>query len=209
MTDPNYHALLIVLDRSGSMSGIQQEMQNGLQTLIDEQAKEPGLLTVDLVQFDNVIEAVYVMQDAKSVQVSLEPRGGTALYDALGTAINGFSKSIGDLPQHARPSKVTLVAVTDGAENSSQEYDLATVRQLVRQKQEHESWETVFLGANQDAVLSGQRLGFQSDASMTFETNAGGVQAMAESTSRFIRDARHGKRKGFTETERGAASRRS
>jgi uncharacterized protein YegL len=56
MTDKNFHALVVVLDRSGSMTGIQAEMQTGLQTLIDEQAKEPGMLTVDLIQFDNVIE---------------------------------------------------------------------------------------------------------------------------------------------------------
>ena len=209
MTDPNYNALLVVLDRSGSMSSIKGEMQAGLQALIDEQAKEPGLLTVDLIQFDNVIETVCVMQDAKTVRVTLEPRGGTALYDALGVAINGFSKSIEGLPEHARPSKITLVAVTDGAENSSQEYDLLTVKNLIQKKQNEDQWEMVFLGANQDAVMSGQRLGFQADASMTFEANAGGVQAMADSSSRFIRDARQGKRQGFTEAERTAASRRS
>lgn len=209
MTDPNYNALLVVLDRSGSMSRIQAEMQAGLQALIDEQAKEPGLLTVDLIQFDNVIESVCVMQDAKTVRVTLEPRGGTALYDALGMAINAFSKSLAELPEHALPSKVTVVAVTDGLENSSREYDLVTVRNLIHKKQSEDRWEMVFLGANQDAVLAGQKLGFQADASMTFDANAAGVRAMAHSTSRFIREARLGSRKGFTETERGAASRRS
>jgi len=207
MTDKNFHALVVVLDRSGSMTAIQAEMQTGLQALIDEQAKEPGMLTVDLIQFDNVIESVCVMQDAKTVRVTLEPRGGTALYDALGMAINGFSKSIEELPEHARPSKITLIAVTDGAENSSQEYDLLTVKNLIQKKQNEELWEMVFLGANQDAVLSGQHLGFREDASMTFD--ADGVGSTAHSSSRFIRDARQGNRQGFTESERGSASRGS
>ncbi|MDA7848519.1 VWA domain-containing protein [bacterium] len=209
MTDPNYSALLVVLDRSGSMTSIQDEMQVGLQTLVDEQAKEPGMLTIDLIQFDNVIEAVYTMKDAKGVKIELDPRGGTALYDALGVAINGFSKTIEELPEHARPSKVTLIAVTDGEENSSQEYDLKTVKKLIQKKQKDERWEMVFLGANQDAVLSGQNLGFEADASLTFDADADGVNTMASSASRFISDARSGNRQGFSDTERGAASRGS
>jgi len=207
MTDPNFHALVVVLDRSGSMTAIQAEMQTGLQALVDDQAKEPGMLTVDLFRFDNIVEHVYSMHDARAVKILLEPRGGTALFDALGIAINVFSKSVSELPEHAKPSKITLIAVTDGLENSSQEYDLPTIRALIEQKQNDEHWEMVFLGANQDAVLSGQHLGFREDASMTFD--ADGVGSTAHSTSRFIRDARGGKRQGFTESERGAASRRS
>jgi uncharacterized protein YegL len=206
LTDPNYNALLVVLDRSGSMSTIREEMQAGLQNLINEQAQEPGMLTVDLIQFDNVIESVFLLEDAKNVKITLEPRGGTALYDALGIAINGFSKAIGELPPHARPSKVTLVAVTDGEENSSQEYDLETVRTMVAEKQAVEGWEMVFLGANQDAVLSGKQLGFQEDASITFTPNADGVGGATESASRFIRDVRNGTRQGFTENERGESA---
>jgi uncharacterized protein YegL len=209
MTDPNYSALVAVLDRSGSMSGIREEMETGLQTLIDEQAKQPGMLTVDLIHFDSVIEAVYEMVDAQFVKVKLDPRGATALYDAIGVSINGFTKSLSDLPEHARPSNVTFVVVTDGHENSSQEYDLKTVRNLVKSKQKDEGWNFMFLGANQDAVLSGQNLGFEADASLTFDADADGVNTMASSASRFISDARSGNRQGFSDTERGAASRGS
>lgn len=208
MTDPNYSALVAVLDRSGSMSGIREEMETGLQTLIDEQAKQPGMLTVDLIHFDNVIEAVYEMVDAQFVKVKLDPRGATALYDAIGVSINGFTKSLGDLPEHARPSNVTFVVVSDGFENSSSEYDLKTVRNLVKTKQKDEGWNFMFLGSNQDAVLSGKNLGFMEDASLTFDNNGQGVQAMTKSASRFVSDARSGNRKGFTEAERDSASRR-
>ena len=208
MTDPNYSALVVVMDRSGSMTTIQQEMEAGLQTLINEQAKLPGMLTVDLIQFDSIIEPVCVMEDAKKVKVKLEPRGATALYDALGVAINGFTKSVSDLPEHARPSKITLIAVTDGEENSSQEYDLNTIKKFVTTKQKEDGWEFLFLGSNQDAVLSGKNLGFLEDASLTFDNNGRGVQAMTKSASRFVGDARSGNRKGFTEAERDSASRR-
>jgi Mg-chelatase subunit ChlD len=208
MTDPNYHALIVVMDRSGSMSAIQKEMETALQIIIDEQAKLPGMVTVDLIQFDSVIEPVFVMTDAEKVKIKLEPRGATALYDALGVAINGFTKSVTDLPEHARPSKITLIAVTDGEENSSQEYDLNTIRKLVATRKEDEGWEFLFLGSNQDAVLSGKSLGFEEDASLTFDSNAQGVQAMARSANRFVTDSRSGARQGFTEVERDSASRR-
>ena len=209
MTDPNYHALIVVMDRSGSMTSIQREMESGLQAVVDEQAKLPGMTTVDLIQFDSIIEPVFVMEDAKNIKIKLEPRGATALYDALGVSINGFTKSIKDLPEHARPSNITLIAVTDGEENSSQEYDLETIRKLVSQKQKVDRWEFVFLGSNQDAVLSATSLGFQEDASLTFDGDAKGVRAMAQSAGRFVSDSRSGKRQGFSDAERKSASRRT
>lgn len=206
--DSKTHALLIALDRSGSMSALAGEMRVALQTLIDEQAAKPEFVVVDLFQFDNVIEKVYEMQDAKDVKVELDPRGGTALYDALGVSINSFFSDIEKLPPHSTPSSFTLVCISDGLDNCSAEYSRETVRQLIEQKREKYGLETVFLGANQDAILTGKGLGFQEDASLTFDPNANGVSAMAQSASRFIQDARSGKRQGFTPDERGASSKR-
>ena len=83
MTDPNYTAMLLVIDRSGSMAGIRDDMVGGLTTMLAEQAVEPGLLTVDIVTFDTEIEIQCSLADPKDVTVTLEPRGRTALFDAI------------------------------------------------------------------------------------------------------------------------------
>jgi hypothetical protein len=110
------------------------------------------------------------------------------------------------LPEHARPSKTIMVVATDGEENSSVQTKLATVKEMIESKQEHEQWEMVFLGANQDAVMEGTNLGFRADSSMTFDPTTDSVASMAAATSRFVSDVRRGSRKGFTNTEREASS---
>ncbi len=122
MADDNYTATLLVIDRSGSMTTIRDEMVGALTTLLEKQAAEEGMLTVDVVTFDNVIERQEHFADPTDVVIRLEPRGGTALYDALGIAIGEFGRELAALPEHARPGTVQVVVVTDGEENSSQEY---------------------------------------------------------------------------------------
>ena len=207
--DSNYTAMLLIVDRSGSMASIRGEMEEALHTLLADQVKQPGLTSVDVATFDTAYEITHQMADPENVKIEIDPRGGTALWDTLRFCIEGFSKELSALPNHARPSKVIMVVATDGEENSSVHTNLATVKEMIQSKQDHEQWEMVFLGANQDAVLEGANLGFKADASMTFDANADGVASMAAATSRFVSDVRKGSRKGFTESERGAASRRS
>lgn len=207
--DSHYTAMLLIVDRSGSMASIRGEMEEALHTLLADQVKQPGLTTVDVATFDTAYEVTHQMADPANVKIEIEPRGGTALWDTLRFCIEGFSKELSALPKHARPSKIVMVVATDGEENSSVQTNLATVKEMIQSKQDHDQWEMVFLGANQDAVLEGANLGFKADASMTFDANAEGVASMAAATSRFVSDVRKGSRKGFTETERGAASRRS
>ena len=207
--DSNYTAMLLIVDRSGSMASIRAEMEEALHSLLADQVKMPGLTTIDVATFDTEYEIVHHMADPATVKIEIDPRGGTALWDTLRFCIEGFSQELRNLPEHAQPARVIMVVATDGEENSSTKTNLATVKEMIQSKQEHEQWEMVFLGANQDAVLEGANLGFRADASMTFDANSDGVASMAAATSRFVEDVRKGSRKGFTETERGAASRRS
>lgn len=205
--DNNYTAMLLVVDRSGSMASIRTEVEESLAGLIASQAKEPGLTTVDVVTFDTEQSLDYQMAAPEAVKILIEPRGGTALLDTLFMSIEGFSKSIAALPEHAQPGKKIVVVATDGEENSSTLVKHAAVKELVKSKQNHDGFEMVFLGANQDAVLEGTNLGFQADASLTFDADSMGVASMAQAASRFVSDARSGHRKGFTEAERDSASR--
>lgn len=206
MADPNYTALLIVLDRSGSMSSIRDDMVGGLEQMLREQAAQPGMLTVDVVTFDDQIEYTHVSAAPEAVRIVLEPRGGTALFDAVGISVNGFEQRLAALPQHALPGTVQVIIVTDGHENRSQEYTAETVRSLVEQRRAKDGWDFVFLGADQDAVLTANGLGIAADRSMTYARGAHNVESMAASVSRHLSQTRrHETPMGFTEAERAAA----
>ena len=206
MTDPNYTAMLMVIDRSGSMAGIRNDMVGGLNTMLKDQMAEPGVLTVDVVSFDNEIEFQCSLADPKDVVISLEPRGGTALFDAVGVAVNRFGGILEGLPAHARPGKVQVIVVTDGEENSSREYNLQAVRTLITQQKEKFNWDFVFLGANQDAVLTGTTMGFDAGSSMTYDAGSEGVTSMAGSVGRYVKDVRADKKQMFLMEERAAAA---
>ncbi|TFC93175.1 VWA domain-containing protein [Cryobacterium sinapicolor] len=205
MTDPNYTALLLVIDRSGSMSSIRDDMVGGLTAMLAEQAAEPGLLTVDVVTFDDEIEHTHTLAAPNEITIELDPRGMTALHDAIGIAVTGFGETLRVLPEHARPGTVQVVVVTDGGENSSSEYSAAAVRALINRQTETYSWDFVFLGANQDAVLTGATLGFDAASSMTFAAAPGEVAAMSANLGRYVTDVRKKDKRGFTVEERAEA----
>lgn len=206
MTDPNYTALLLIVDRSGSMQSIRDEMVGALTALLADQAAEPGMLTVDVVLFDHEIIRTHSLASPAAVDIELTPRGSTALHDALGIAATDFGATLAALPEHARPSTVQVVVVTDGHENASQEWSAESVRHLVRTQIETYSWDFVYLGANQDAVLTARQLGFDTDSAMTYAPAAGAIDKLSMSTSRYLKDVRGGTKKGFTEEERGDAA---
>lgn len=202
MTDPNYTALLLIIDRSGSMTSIRDEMVGGLTAMLAEQAAEDGLLTVDVVTFDDTIELQCSMASPEDVVIALEPRGGTALFDAIGLGVNSFGRILAALPEHARPGVIQVVVVTDGDENSSQEYTADVVRTIVTEQTERYGWDFVFLGANQDAVLTGARLGFEVGSSLTYAADGEAVDAMSTMLTRYVTDVRKSTKRGFTSDER-------
>lgn len=205
MTDPNYTALLLVIDRSGSMSHIRAEMTQALDQLVYDQAVDidAGLLTVDLVQFDDEVEYLAKLADPRHLTIEIEPRGRTALYDAVAFAIDEFGAALDALPEHARPSDVQVVIVTDGFENASRRATAADVRRRVAHQEERYDWEFTFLGANQDAVLTGADIGIRPDSSLTFGTNRDQIERSRQAASRKIAEMRQtGMRSGFTQTER-------
>jgi len=206
--DKDFTAILCVVDRSGSIQIARNEYEEALQGFLTEQGKQPGLVRVDFATFSTSYSLDHRMADPLSITVKIEPRGGTALYDAIGHCINGFTSEMEALPPHARPSKVVLLVATDGKDNSSVGFTVESVRELVAAKQDVEGWEALFMGAEQDAVREGERLGFNADACITFKLQ-GGSKYAAQAASRFVTDVRSGTRKGFTESERGAATRRS
>ena len=206
MSDPNYTALMLIIDRSGSMSSIRDDMVGGLTTLVEEQKKQPGLLTISVVSFDNQVELQHQMATPDSVAIQLEPRGGTALYDAIGFGLNTLQADVDALPDHAKPETVQVVVVTDGHENASGEYNGVTVKNLVTEKTKDHNWDIVFLGANQDAVMKAAELGIERDRSMTYGANPDGVSSASESLNRYVSDRRRGGATSFSPEERRKSS---
>ncbi len=206
--DKDFTAILCVVDRSGSIQSARNEYEEALQGFLTEQGKQPGLVRVDFATFSTSYTLDHRMADPLSINVRIEPRGGTALYDAIGHCINGFTSEMEKLPMHARPSKTILLVATDSVDNASIQFTAEAVRELIQSKQDVEGWEALLMAAEQDAVRNGEKLGFKADSCITFKLQGGSKHA-AQAASRFVSDVRRGTRTGFTETERGAASRRS
>ena len=142
MTDPQRTLIAVLLDRSGSMECVKSDTEGGFNAFIDEQRGEPGDARVTLAQFDTDYEVVYANRPIADVPpLALQPRGGTALYDALGRLITDVGAELAALPEDERPGTVVVVVLTDGHENSSRGVDARR-----RQPRRSQAGERVLLG---------------------------------------------------------------
>ena len=171
--------LVFILDRSGSMSGLEADTIGGFNSMIDKQRKEPGAAVVSTVLFDNYSEVIHdrVPLDKVSRMTDKEyfVRGCTALLDAVGGAIH----HIGNVHKYARPEdrpeKTLFVITTDGMENASSKYDYAKVRQMIQRQKEKYGWEFLFLGANIDAAAEAKRFGIDEDRAANYHCDPTGT----------------------------------
>ena len=152
--------ITLVVDRSGSMQSIREDAEGGVNAFLQEQAKQPGEALLTLVQFDTEYEFVHRGVPIKHVPAyTLMPRGNTALLDAVGRAINETGERLSKMAETDRPGLVVFVIMTDGLENSSQEFTKAQIKQQIEEQQSKYSWQFTFLGANQDAFAEAGGMG--------------------------------------------------
>lgn len=171
--------IVFILDRSGSMSGLEKDTIGGFNSLIKKQRKEPGEAIVSTVLFDDTCEVVHDRVPMEKVQAMTEDtyfvRGCTALLDALGGAIH----HIGNIHKYARdedrPEKTMFIITTDGMENASRRYTYKKVKQMVERQKEKYGWEFLFLGANMDAVEVAGRMGIRADRAATYQCDEEGT----------------------------------
>lgn len=169
--------LVVILDRSGSMSSIKSDIVGGLKTLLEKQRKEKGECYLTLYQFDDTIERIYDNVNIDNVtEIDLIPRGMTRLNDAIGTALNEVGARLAKTREKDRPESVIVVTLTDGLENASKEFDGAQIKKMVKHQEDKYSWRFIYLGANQDAVLVGKSKGFTPALSMTYNANSASVR---------------------------------
>jgi len=162
--------ITLVVDRSGSMAGIQKDAEGGVNEFIRKQAAEPGDALLTLLQFDTSYDLVHSGVPVADVPpYELEPRGMTALLDAVGRAINETGQRLAAMDEANRPGLVVFVIVTDGEENSSQEFTYQDISRMIEHQQSQYNWQFTFLAANQDAFAKGQQMGIDAAGIANFD----------------------------------------
>lgn len=161
--------ITVVMDRSGSMSSIKDEAENGLNSFIEEQKKLPGDATFTLVEFDTEYNFVHNGVPLKDVpKCKLVPRGMTALLDAVGRAVNETGDRLSKMPEDQRPGLVVFVIITDGQENASHEFTRKQIKEMIEHQTNVYNWKFTFLGANQDAFAEAASIGISAQAAANF-----------------------------------------
>jgi len=175
--------IVCIVDRSGSMGSMQVEAQGGINAFIEEQRKV-GEANLTIVEFDNFINVVCDKVDInESVEYKLEPRGMTALLDAIGTVVGDKEK------YSSKTGKTIVVVMTDGAENASKEWSKDKISTLINERKE-DGWEFLFLAAGQDAISVGQAYGFDKDSTVTFANNSMGAMHATNVASAYTSNLR-------------------
>ena len=180
MANKDLMEVVFILDRSGSMSGLEADTIGGFNATLEKQKKEPGEVLWSTVLFDDKHEVVHdrvpIRQIEKLTEKEYYVRGCTALLDAIGRAIH----HIGNVHKYARPedvpAKTLFVITTDGMENASREYSYAQVKSMISSRSEKDGWEFMFLGANMDAVSVAARMGIRPERSATYINDGVGIE---------------------------------
>jgi len=205
VTNPDLRHIAIVLDRSGSMYSVKTDTEGGLKAFLAEQQAAPGETTVSLYQFDTEYEPVYENLPLADVpDYQLLPRGGTALLDAVGRTISTVGAQLAAKAEDDRPGEVIVVILTDGEENQSREFSLATVKQMITAQQESFAWRFVFLGADQDAFAAAGGMGIARGTTLSY-ASANTTDSMT-SAGRMVARGTSSGLYAFTEDERTDAS---
>ena len=183
----NITELVFILDRSGSMAGLESDTIGGFNAMIEKQKKEDGGCYVSTVLFDNVSEVLHdrvrLSDLGPMTDKEYTVKGCTALIDAIGGAIH----HIGNIHKYARaedvPEHTMFVITTDGMENASFRYDSEQVKRMITRQKEKYGWEFLFIGANIDAVETARRYGIDEDRAVNYNADGVGTGILYESVA--------------------------
>lgn len=186
--------VIFILDRSGSMSGLEADTIGGFNSMIAKQKKEDGEAYISTILFDDQTEVLYDRVPVSKIEPMNDKqyyvRGCTALLDALGGAIH----HIGNVHKYAReedrPEKTLFIITTDGMENSSHQYSYEKVKKMVERQKKKYGWEFLFLGANIDAIEVADRFGIAANRAINYECDSKGTQLNYEVLSRTVSEFR-------------------
>ncbi len=192
----NTTELVFILDRSGSMSGLEADTIGGFNSMISDQKKQDGMAYVTTVLFDHEIDKLHDRIPLKDVPKMTDRdytvRGCTALLDAIGDTI----KHIGNIHKYARPEDVPahtmFVITTDGMENASKRYNSKEIKRMIERQKKRYGWEFVFIGANIDAVETARSYGISERNAVNYHADTIGTQAVYEAVNNAVGNIRCG-----------------
>lgn len=183
----NYTDINILVDRSGSMQPIAKDMIGGLTTFIQTQRELKQDATISYYLFDDQYEVVFEnkpLAEVKDSDVTLVPRGWTALVDSLGKTINAVGERLSKLSEEEKPNRVLIVTITDGADNRSREFTNSQLKEMIQQQRDVYAWDFVFLGANIDSFSTAGGIGISKGSTRNYVANSVGVTTAFESLNR-------------------------
>ena len=201
MMNHNMTELVFILDKSGSMHGLEKDTIGGYNSMLEKQKAEEGSAHVTTVLFDTHVELLHDRLPLGCVKPLTEKEycvgGKTALLDAVGTTIQRINEIQNAEPEESRAGKVIFVITTDGFENASRKFTYPILKNLIESQQKEMGWEFMFLGANMDAVSEAGKLGIQPDRAASFVNDSIGIATNYASVSMAVsamRAAPKGKR---------------
>ena len=192
----NLTEIVFILDRSGSMAGLEADTIGGFNAFVEKQKKEEGGALLSAVLFDNDSQVIYDRVDIRKVEPMTDQQyqvgGCTALLDAIGGAVHHMANVHKYAREEDRPGKTVFVITTDGMENASRRYSYREVQKMVKHEQEKYGWEFLFLGANMDAIEAARTFGIREDRAVRYECDSAGTSLNFAVVSKTIGKLRKG-----------------
>ncbi len=190
----NITELVFILDRSGSMAGLEKDTIGGFNAMIEKQKKEEGICYISTVLFDGESEVLHDRVNLSDIKPMTDNdytvRGCTALLDAIGGAVH----HIGNVHKYARredvPDSTMFVITTDGMENASHYYSADKIKMMIERQKEKYGWEFLFIGANIDAVETASRYGISKDRAVNYMADREGTEILYDTVSSAVVDVR-------------------
>ena len=186
--------ITFILDRSGSMQDLKSDVIGGFAQFVEEQQKVGGNAVLSLVQFDDQYESVFSSMPIANVspKLNFQPRGMTALRDAVGRTVNAIGNRLANLPESERPSKVIIAIFTDGYENASHEFSQQQIKDMIEHQQGKYQWKFLFLGANIDSFAAAQSYGISSLTMTNYKPSSLGMRSAIGAMCSYTSSVRSG-----------------
>lgn len=192
----DYTDIAIVLDESGSMQSTKSDAIGGFNQFLDDQKKLPGFATLTFVKFNTSYAFVHnglpIINIPSLTAEEYWPAGGTALVDAICRTIEGMGKRLEAMDEDKRPSKVIVVIITDGEENSSTKFTRHQMNEMIKHQEEVYKWQFVFIGSNQDAIATAASYGIKAQSSLNMGVGGAALAAGYRAMSKSIGEVRLG-----------------
>jgi uncharacterized protein YegL len=189
----NVTEIVFLLDRSGSMSGLENDTIGGFNAFVERQCQLEGETLLTAVLFDDQYEVLWNGVEAGRARLTEKEyyvRGTTALLDAVGKTILDIGHRLTKTKEEYWPGKVIFVITTDGMENASQEFTHKKVKELIQHQREKYNWEFIFMGANIDAVQEADSIGIDKESAFNFEASEAGVVKMYDKMCEAVTEKR-------------------